>query len=237
MLKKYYWIIAGCFLGGVLLCGLGAGICFAEFSGFSYAGDRELGQVVDKTLTYQLDEEAERYYIDVRYFGGYFDGYYGYEDVTLVTDPSLAANEIQVEVSYNNDLDELWLYGRAYSEEVVIKEEEAEPVEDTETDQEETPEDEEMAGEMIGEVSAGEVSATEISDEVPKQKEEVREVLVQDIGVHWGYDDLKLMMKYKDVILEDLKQGQIGSYGQHPYFKITGVRCNPNTEDKIQLVY
>ncbi|MCH5280808.1 MAG: hypothetical protein J1E61_05005 [Lachnospiraceae bacterium] len=231
MLKKYYWIIAGCFLGGILLCGLGVGICFAEFSGFSYAGDRELGQVVDKTLSYRLDEEAERYYVDVRSFGGYY-GYYGYEDVALVTDPSLAANEIQVEVSYNNDLDELWLYGRAYPEEIVIKEEEAELTEDTETDQEETPEEEEMTGEM-----AGEVSAAEISDEVPKQKEEVREVMVQDIGIHWDYDDLKIMMKYKDVILEDLKQGQIGSYGRNPYFKITGVRCNPNIEDKIQLVY
>lgn len=231
MLKKYYWIIAGCFLGGILLCGLGAGICFAEFSGFSYAGDRELGQVVDKTLSYRLDEEAERYYVDVRSFGGYY-GYYGYEDVTLVTDPSLAANEIQVEVSYNNDLDELWLYGRAYPEEVVIKEEEAGLIEDPETDQEETSEEKEMAGEMVGEVSAEEVSG-----EVQEQKEEVREIIVQDIGVHWDYDDLKIMMKYKDVILEDLKQGQIGSYGRNPYFKITGVRCNPNIEDKIQLVY
>lgn len=233
MLKKYYWIIAGCFLGGILLCGLGAGICFAEFSGFSYAGDRELGQVVDKTLSYQLDEEAEKYYIDVCSFGGYY-GYYGYEDVALVTDPSLAANEIQVEVSYNNDLDELWLYGRAYPVEEVIsgEDEEAELTEDPETEQEEMPEDEEMAGEM-----AGEVSAEEVSDEVQEQKEEVREVMVQDIGIHWDYDDLKILMKYKDVILEDLKQGQIGSYGRNPYFKVTQVRCSPDVADKIQIVY
>ena len=53
MFKKWI-ILAGCFFGGILFCGLGAGVSFVEFSGLTYAGERQMGTIKEATLNCQL---------------------------------------------------------------------------------------------------------------------------------------------------------------------------------------
>ena len=53
MFKKWI-ILAGCFFGGILFCGLGAGVSFVEFSGLTYAGERQMGTIKEATLNLSL---------------------------------------------------------------------------------------------------------------------------------------------------------------------------------------
>lgn len=63
---------------------------------------------------------------------------------------------------------------------------------------------------------------------------------VKEIGIHTSLysDPVKIMMKYKDIFLEDMKNGQIGSYyiGDEGYFNIKEIRYSPDLEDKIRII-
>lgn len=189
-MRKKWMILAGCFFGGILLCGLGAGIGFAEFSGFSYASDRQLGTIAEDTLTYDEEEDVDTYYIYARYNEG--------ADKIVVSDNSLPIGRIEIDVTYNDDFEHPYLYTETCT------------VDEATYEEGEEQEYEEMQD-----------GQTECY-----------------IYVHYPTDDFKLMMKYKDIVLADIKNGQIGTYGEYGsnYFDIT-VRCHPSMADKIKFVY
>lgn len=179
-MRKKWLILAGCFFGGILLCGLGVGIGFVEFSGFRYAGERQLGTIVEDTLVYDEKEDVDTYYL------------YAYQskdaDKTVVSDNDLPEGRIEIDLKYNDDFEHPYLETDTYIEEQT----------DTYEDQEKTCE----------------------------------------IFICYPADDMKLLMKYKDIFLADMKAGQIGSYGSGGTgsYDIT-VRCHPSMVDKIEIVY
>lgn len=176
MLKKWL-ILAGCFFGGILLCGLGTGIQFMEISDFTYAGDRQQGKIVEENLTYYAKEDVDAYYIYAPYYSDMGKS-------SIVSDNSLPEDRIEFDIKYNDDFEKPYLHSY-------------------------------------------------ISDSEPG----IYETEAQIITVVCPSDEVKLFMKYKDVILADIKNGQIGTYYDYDlrYFEIT-IRCHPSMTEKIELV-
>lgn len=48
-MRRIQKILFGTFLGGVLLCGVGAGTALVEYSSFTYAGEKKIGWEVLET--------------------------------------------------------------------------------------------------------------------------------------------------------------------------------------------
>lgn len=181
MFKKWI-ILAGCFFGGILFCGLGAGVSFVEFSGLSYAGDRQMGTVRETTLSCQLYEyeKADTCFIN-------YDNGDGERRPEMVSDNSLPAGRVEMDVEYNDDFEKPRLYQR----------------------------------DLYGETEDG-------------------ETYVEEVGIHISLylKPVKLIMKYKDIFLEDIKNGQIGSYyDDGTYFNIKQIRYSPDLEEKIRIIY
>lgn len=187
MLKKWI-ILAGCFFGGILICGLGAGVCFVEFSGLSYAGERQMGTIKETTLCHQVYEYET---MDTCWIECYSNS--NNDRPEIVSDNSLPEGGIEMDVEYNDDLERPSLYqSNSYrSEENVTEGEEG---------------------------------------------------LVPEEGyIHISLysEPAKIIMRYKDIMLEDLKNGQIGSYFPEDgtYFTIKKIRYSPELEDIIKVVY
>lgn len=182
MLKLKKWmILAGCFLGGILICGLGAGVGFVELSGLSYAGERHMGTVKETTLSCRLYdyENTDIYFID-----HYMDRKNGRPE--MVSDNSLPAGSVEMDVKYNDDFEEPYLYQSS----------------------------------LYGQTADGENETEEIS-----------------IRVALYTDSLKIIMKYKDIFLEDLKNGQLGSYYHNDgYFSVEQIRYSPDLEGKFKTI-
>lgn len=201
MYKKWL-ILAGCFFGGILLCGLGAGIQFMEFSGFTYAGDREQGKIVEETLTYYTEEDADFYYICA------YSNNQGKRNI--ISDDSLPEDRIEIDVKYNDDYEKPFLSSYVYD---------IEPENNLYED----------------EYNVSEYSVSENGLNKPEQTAD-KETEAQ-ITVELPVDNVKLFMKYKDVILADIKNGQIGTYYDYNYgYLDMTVRCHPSMMEKIKVV-
>ncbi|MBD5540818.1 MAG: hypothetical protein HDR00_06425 [Lachnospiraceae bacterium] len=187
MLKKWI-ILAGCFFGGILLCGLGTGVSFVEFSGLSYAGERQMGTIEEATLYHQVYEYET---MDTCWIECYSNR--NNDRPEIVSDNSLPEGGIEMDVEYNDDFERPSLYQRnSYSSE------------------EETAEGE---AELVAEEGY--------------------------IHISLYSEPVKIIMRYKDIALEDLKNGQIGSYAPEygTYFTIKEIRYSPELEGKIKVVY
>lgn len=82
------------FLGGILLCGLGAGVAFAQYSKFEYAGEKTVGgkNMVSETMEADMPGEGT-VYIDA--YGLY------YKDIEFVTDAEVPVDKIAFDAVYN----------------------------------------------------------------------------------------------------------------------------------------
>ena len=81
------------FLAGVLICGFGCGIAFAQFSSFDYAGETIIGsgQTEQKTIVEDLNDKGEIY------LGGMRRG----DKFEVVEDASVAVDEIAFDITYD----------------------------------------------------------------------------------------------------------------------------------------
>lgn len=105
----------------------------------------------------------------------------------MVSDNSLPAGRVEMDVEYNDDFEKPRLYQR----------------------------------DLYGETEDG-------------------EKYVEEVGIHISLysEPVKLIMKYKDIFLEDIKNGQIGSYyDDGTYFNIKQIRYSPDLEEKIRIIY
>lgn len=98
-MRKIRIILAAVFCVGVLLAGVGTGICFLEFSSFTYAGEKEIGVADIKTVTleYELEEEtSDEEPLNI----GRRDMFITSEkDIT--EDETVPVNTVRFEVTYN----------------------------------------------------------------------------------------------------------------------------------------
>lgn len=187
MLKKWI-ILAACFFGGILICGLGAGVCFVEFGGLSYAGERQMGTIKEATLYHQVYEYET---MDTCFIECYSNS--NNERPEIVSDNSLPEGGIEMDVEYNDDFERPSLCQRnSYSSE--------------------------------------EESATGEAGMVVKEGY---------IHISLYSEPMKIIMRYKDIVLEDVKNGQIGSYAPEygTYFTIKKIRYSPELEEKIKVIY
>lgn len=81
-------------LGGILLTGIGAGICFAEWNGLEYQGHIVAGEenAQKKTLVCHLEEEYDR--LD-------FFMWDSLEGTEIIEDKKIPGDELRIEVTYN----------------------------------------------------------------------------------------------------------------------------------------
>ena len=83
------------FILGVLLCGLGGGVSFAQYSKLEYAGERCIGEekLVTETVESVIEEDGKIY----------VDAYAPLENISLETDDSIPLNKILFDVTYNSE--------------------------------------------------------------------------------------------------------------------------------------
>lgn len=81
------------FLAGVLICGFGCGIAFAQFSSFDYAGETIIGsgQTEQKTIVEDLNDKGEIH------LGGMRRG----DKFEVVEDAGVAVDEIAFDITYD----------------------------------------------------------------------------------------------------------------------------------------
>lgn len=94
-MKRINYILAGVFLVGIILMGVGAGIAFWEYSSFEYEGEQILGQKNEKkkVLEYKIPKEKRKKKILLRECQE--------KKCTLLEDNKVPENVIQYEVTYN----------------------------------------------------------------------------------------------------------------------------------------
>lgn len=80
---------------GVLLCGLGCGIAFAQYSAFDYAGERVIGEknIVSETVQETIDNDSKLIIYPV--------GRCDYIDI--IADDTVPADKIFFDVEYNSE--------------------------------------------------------------------------------------------------------------------------------------
>lgn len=182
-MRKKWMILAGCFFGGILICGLGVGIGFVEFSHFTYAGDRTLGSVKEETLTNTVREDIDTYYVNIPW--SQKNGH----NAKMVSDNSLPEGTIEIDVVYNDDYEKPYVYEEVWD----------------------MPADE---NDQSGETDR-----------------------CSYLNICMDADPVKIIMRYKDIILEDIRNDQIGSYSNDwsQSIQVEEVRYHPSLEGKVEL--
>lgn len=93
-MRRIHKILTGVFCTGVLLCGLGAGIAFTEFSALTYG---------EKYIVGKTDMRTENF--DVEYGPGegkqYIRGWYYWNQPEILTDENIPENTVRFRVTYN----------------------------------------------------------------------------------------------------------------------------------------
>ena len=98
--RTFRLTMLGILCGGLLLVGIGAGVAFAEYSAFTYAGQRlpEQAQLRSQSFTAQVDPEAEQIVI-----GGYGSGLGQlWETARIETSEDLEPGTVQIDVQYRS---------------------------------------------------------------------------------------------------------------------------------------
>lgn len=95
-MSKQHKILIGIFCVGVLLCGLGAGIGFMEFSTFTYGGKQIIGTTNMKTenIDVAFEPDGEQYFVRKQY---------GWSQTEIQTDSRVPLNNVRFQVTYNTD--------------------------------------------------------------------------------------------------------------------------------------
>ena len=94
-MNKFQKILLGAFCGGVLLCGLGAGVAFTEFSSLAYGGEKLLGE--ESLTTENIDVAFEPG--ENRYDVCSYDYREAYREI--LEDENVPENTVRFEVTYN----------------------------------------------------------------------------------------------------------------------------------------
>ena len=95
-MRRIQKILLGTFLGGVLLCGVGAGTALVEYSSFTYAGEKKIGweDLETKNLDFSFDRKKGSLIVDTGFWGrGASDG--------IEADPAVPEGIVRYEVTYN----------------------------------------------------------------------------------------------------------------------------------------
>lgn len=113
-MRRIQKILLGTFFAGVLISGIGTGAAIAEYSSFTYLGERVLGQ--EKMTTTNLDytfspEKGAIQIFPIQY------GYYGGDALEILEDPAVPEGTVRFEITCNPNLAEPFLRFTEFEEE------------------------------------------------------------------------------------------------------------------------
>lgn len=245
-MRKIQKIMAGIFLGGVLLGGIGTGMALVEYSSLTYTGKKVIGQenLVVRELDYTFVPGQEQVTIVKNYL---------MRDAVLETDDAVPEGTIRYVVTYNE---------KTVRPSLSFWEEEPEAWEDEEIQESDWPEEdyEEAAGdgteirELQGEdLGGGEVQGVDLGDGQPEGGEvqgddsengqseadesENGQQKPKRIGLcldmNYISSDFSLLMESKDEILAGLKEKKIFDY-QVAYITDVRILVNPLSRSSIE---
>lgn len=192
------------FLAGVLICGLGTGIAFAQYSKFEYAGERIIGSEDTVSETLESDVEAEgKIYLNI---------FASRNGVSVERDETVPKDKIYFDVVYN-------------PESIDMSVEKNEVVDETKYIVR-------TVDENGNEISVGYVEDEDV-EEYFGYEDYPEKGYVYRVGEYRYYDEVRELFEAKDAILADLKRGKIGSY-RRAYVENITVRINPENFDRVE---
>lgn len=97
---KLRGVMAGVFLGGVLLGGVGTGIAVVEYSALSCGGERLIGEeyLVTKNLDFDFPQDGKILVLRDEYYN-----YSVYKDISVEADDSVPVGTVRYELTYNEN--------------------------------------------------------------------------------------------------------------------------------------
>ncbi|MDE5778692.1 MAG: hypothetical protein K2I10_09360 [Lachnospiraceae bacterium] len=209
-MRKIYKIAAGLLMAGVLIAGIGSGVAFAEYSTFEYCGSKILegSKYLTKTVSYQVDVQ-------------------GIEKENQLQGEEQAITE-KVVKDGNEKLQKNSTDGKKVEEKVVyLKSIQCYRI----------VEDASVAKDCI------KADIKYLTDREDIQPEFMSEpcydehaegtYLFLDCDFKYGQEDMRIMMRTKDMILEDLKKKQIGDYHTDGIEEVI-IRIHPEAEFKLE---
>lgn len=202
--KRIIMIAAGVFCAGVLLGGIGTGAAIAEYTSLEYSGQHILGEESMKTENLDVAVTPKDGQKIIVRQEYYRSGGEYYDE-------SIPVDTIRYVVRYNPELVTLRARYEAYEEE-----------QSADGDLEELTEEEDLAEEIV----ASEPDGTDAV--IPEYQ--------GTVYLDWNYtgDEFDLIMRNKDKILSDLKQGKIGSYQTRAIDTIE-VWMNPGMKPFVEI--
>lgn len=98
MTKRFRLIMLGLLCGGLLLLGIGTGVCFAEYSGFTYAGVRlpENAWTEEQSITVPLEDPQK----PIRISSYVSPLHSGLQDAVILTSDQVEPNTVRFDVTY-----------------------------------------------------------------------------------------------------------------------------------------
>lgn len=222
-MRKIQKVLTGIFMGGVLLCGVGTGIALAEYSSFSYGGEKKIGweNLVTRELDFCFNPKKGGICLE----NGYWERYVRISGIEA--DETVPEGTIRYDVTYNERRTEPFLEFEPGEEDALGEgtENEAEPGIGEETGEEAEPATGEDTRNETGS-GIGEETETEGKPAAEQGKLSLRSYSVGS--------DLEIMMKSKDGFLKELKERKISDYDV-AYITNVRIRVNPKTMPYVWL--
>lgn len=205
-MRRLHIVLLGVFIAGVLLGGIGTGIALGEYSGLEYRGRMLLGEesLVTREFCYDFsDREGADVLLSYCSWGD------ERKDSLLVEDESVPAGEVRYVVTYNEEL----VRPKLISWEQELEDGEWRLAEEN--------------GEAALEAEGDDGTEKEaVPEETPRR-------VILELRNSWYGDELDVLMKNKDRVLQDLKEKRLASY---ELARITDVeiRVNPESVEHIE---
>lgn len=181
---KLRGVMAGVFLGGVLLGGIGTGIAMVEYSSLSYGGEHLIGEeyLVTKNLDFDLPQNGKILILKNDYYN-----YSVYKDITVEADDSVPVGTVRYELTYNEHIVTPELIFQEYDDQ------------DLEEERGRIEESDDLDG----------LRETEVPDEP-----EPAYLGMLSLRSRCYDDGFEVFMENKDRFLEELKEKKISRYRQ-----------------------
>lgn len=112
-MSKWQKMLIIVFCVGVLLCGLGSGIFFTEFSGLKFGGEQIIGPTDMRTDDFYVEFEPGE---EAREIVGIYPRY----EWDILTDNSVPDNTVHFCATYNAELIKPWAYWNEDNENIVF---------------------------------------------------------------------------------------------------------------------
>ena len=212
-MRRIQKILLGTFLGGVLLCGIGAGTALVEYSSFVYAGEKKIGweDLETKNLDFQFDPEKGSVIVDTGFWGQR-------SGEMLEADMTVPEGVIRYENTYNKKRVEPFLEFYEFREGPGAESGEI-PGEGLTGG----------PGEENGEAAKA-VETERTGEEGQKNREPQGRLELHASG---RGNDLEIFMECKDEFLKEVKEKRISSY-EVTYITEVRVLVNPETMEAVE---